>query len=337
MSTTTQDRLFGIQNAFNHPATIGILVFVLILLAAAPTIYHFLGRAGRLTASQMTELWQRYFSWLVLAPSIAIPILLGAVWTMGGVAILSLLCFREYARATGLFREKLISWIGVVGIFGISFAALDNWYYLFVAMFPLTVAALTALPVLTDQPHGYIQRVALGVFGFSLFGAGLGHLGFMANDANYRPLLLLVLTAVQLNDIAAFVIGRWLGRRPLAPHTSPQKTIVGAVAALAVTIVFVNIAGQSVFANTPLENPVRLILLGIIISLLAQFGDLVLSSIKRDLGLKEMSAALPGHGGLLDRFDSLLLVAPAVFHYVNYVVGIGLDQPICIFSGARGH
>ena len=76
-----------------------------------------------------------------------------------------------------------------------------------------------------------------------------------------------------------------------------------------------------------------LIPLGVLVSVLGQFGDLVLSSVKRDLGVKDLGVTIPGHGGLLDRFDSLLLVAPLVFHYVGYFVGFGLDQPVRVISG----
>ena len=83
-----------------------------------------------------------------------------------------------------------------------------------------------------------------------------------------------------------------------------------------------------------MDRPLLLGLLGALVSIGAQAGDLMLSSIKRDLGIKDMGVTLPGHGGVLDRFNSLLLVAPAVFHLVNYVVGIGLGAPSRIITGS---
>jgi phosphatidate cytidylyltransferase len=102
---------------------------------------------------------------------------------------------------------------------------------------------------------------------------------------------------------------------------------------LVLTTVLVIGVGSLVFQGTALASPLHLASLGILISVLGQFGDLMLSSIKRDLGIKDMAATIPGHGGLLDRFDSIILVAPAVFHYINYLVGVGTDQATNILTG----
>jgi phosphatidate cytidylyltransferase len=330
------DRLFNFRHAFDSEATIWLVAIPAAILAVAPLLILLAARLGKLDDVKRGELWSRYRAWLILVPAMGVPVLLGAAWTMLAVTILSLLCYREYARATGLFREKLMSLLVVFGILAVSFAVIDHWYNLFVALLPLMVAVLAGLPILQDRPEGYIQRVALAILGFALFGSGLGHLGYMANDANYRPLVLLVLVAVEMNDVAAFVCGKLFGRRKLCPNTSPNKTVAGAIGAVIVTTLFIVLMRPLVFMGTSLENPVLLVLLGLIISVVGQLGDLVLSSIKRDLGLKDLGATIPGHGGLLDRFDSLILVAPAVFHFIGYLIGgFGLDQPNCIFSGAR--
>lgn len=335
MNPISWDRLFGYQHAFEQPATVLLLGIVLGVLALAPLAILLADRLKPLEERQRAELWLRWRSWLVLVVLMAAPVLLGAFWTMLAVTVLSLLCYREFARATGLFREKFTSLLVVIGILLVGFAVLDNWYQLFVALFPLTVAALAGFQVVLDRPAGYLQRVALGILAFALFGSALGHLGYLANDEHYRAVVLLVLVAVELNDVAAFVSGKLFGRRKLCPNTSPNKTVAGALGAVLATTVFVTLVGRLAFAGNPLESWAKLAVLGFLISVVGQLGDLVLSSIKRDLGLKDMGATIPGHGGLLDRFDSLILVAPAVFHFVWYFGGFGLQQPICIFSGAR--
>lgn len=326
-------RLFDYSGAFDHPVTIWISASVAGLLAITPAVFAILTATGRIDQKHRDELWTRYFSWLVLTPLMLGPVLLGPMWTIAGVTVLSLACYREYARATGLFRERSISLIVVLGIGLVTFAALDHWYELFLALFPITVACIGMVAILPDRPQGYIQRVALGVLGFSLFGAALGHLSYFANDRNYRPILLMLLVAVELNDIFAYIAGKLFGRRKLAPNTSPGKTTAGCLGALLATTILTAILAHFTFHGTRLDSPLPLLMLGFMIGVVGQFGDLMLSSIKRDLGIKDMAATIPGHGGLLDRFDSLLLVAPAVFHYVAYFVAVGGDQPRRIITG----
>jgi phosphatidate cytidylyltransferase len=333
MNNLTWERLFGFRHGFDDPVTIALSIAIVALLLLAPVVILVVTRAGSSSPERTKELWDRYRSWIWLMMAILVPILAGAFWTILAVAVLSFLCYREYARITGLFRERTISAMVVIGMLFTTFSILDNWYRFFLALFPLTVGLIASGALIADQPKGYIQRVGLAVFGYALFGCALGHLGFIANDWNYRPILLLVICAVELNDIFAYICGHLFGRRKFVPNTSPNKTIGGALGALVLTAPLVACVAHCIWADTRLDSPIPLIGLGVIISVVGQFGDLMLSSIKRDLGLKDTAKVIPGHGGLLDRFDSLILVAPAVFHYVGYFVGFAAGQPQAIFSG----
>ena len=319
--------------AFAQPATRGIIMAAAAVLLLATLIVTGLTVTRRASPALVRELWLRTGSWAVLLPLMLGPVLLGRVWTIGMVTVLGLFCLREYDRATGLFRETMIAATIVVGVLAMNAAALDAWYGLFMALIPLTVGVLSIVSIPLDRPAGYVQRTGLAVFAFMLFGAGLAHLSYMANDRNYRPIVLMLLTTVALNDVFAFTFGKLIGGRKLLPATSPNKTVSGAVGALVATSVLVALIASIIFTDTVLDHWVLLLGLGAIVSIGGQAGDLMLSSIKRDLGIKDMGVAIPGHGGLLDRYNSLLLVAPAVFHYINYYVGVGLDQPTRIYTG----
>jgi len=318
---------------YGHFVTLGIVTAAGAVLLLAAGVIGLLSATGRGSPALRRELWLRLGSWAVLLPLMLGPVLLGRPWVIGAVTLLGLLCLREYDRATGLFREPVMAGAVAVGILFVNFAALDHWYNFFMALFPLTVAVLAVVSLPLDRPAGYIQRTGLAVFAFILFGAGLAHLGYMANDRNYQPLVLLLLTAVAINDVFAFTAGKLMGGPKLLPATSPNKTISGARGALCGTTLLVAGVGWFIFRGTPMDRPALLLGLGVIVSVAGQAGDLMLSSIKRDLGIKDMGSVIPGHGGLLDRFNSLLLVAPAVFHYVQYVVGLGMDQPTRLITG----
>jgi phosphatidate cytidylyltransferase len=340
MNPEARDRLFNFLRAFDHPVTLAITLGLVALLLAVPIVVRGLVRLGKLSPELKREIDARYFSWLIIVPAILIPILLGAAWMIVGIGLLSLLCYYEYARATGLFRFKAISLMVTLGIIATTFAVFDHWYRLFAAISALTACCIAAVALLADEPKGYIQRVALGIVGFLLFGTCFGYLAYMGNDPNYRPLVLLVILAVELNDVFAFVVGKSLGGPKLCPKTSPNKTISGSLGAIVLTTLLVTGIGWFVVRYMNIEDKPDTtttlrycLVLGLIISVVGQLGDLMVSSIKRDLGLKDMGNLIPGHGGLLDRFDSLILVSPAVFLYLNYVAGIGLHEPIKILTG----
>jgi phosphatidate cytidylyltransferase len=161
----------------------------------------------------------------------------------------------------------------------------------------------------------------------------LSHLGYLANHPGYRPVVLLLLTAVALNDVAAFTAGKLFGRAKLVPATSPGKTVNGALGAVAVVAPVVAVLMQRILPGSAMDHLPALLAFGVLLSVAGQAGDLMLSSIKRDIGIKDMGTILPGHGGVLDRFNSLLLVAPAAFHFIQFFVGFGMGQPARLITG----
>jgi phosphatidate cytidylyltransferase len=121
--------------------------------------------------------------------------------------------------------------------------------------------------------------------------------------------------ATVLDDVGALVVGRWFGRHPIAPNVSPKKTWEGLVGGSVVAI-----AGSALIIGRihPWTTP-KAALLGVVVAVVAPVGDLCESLIKRDLSLKDMGSVLPGHGGLLDRFDALLFALPATYFLVRLV------------------
>lgn len=326
----TWKRWFDYEAMWDHPATVGIAICVLTMLTISGCLLFLLQRSG---GDALRDAWHRWKSWTWLSLMIMVPILLGGFWTVIGVMLLSLGCYREFARATGLMREKIISLTVTVGILVLTFATLDHYDRLFFATGVLTVGLISIVTIPFDRPEGFIQRTALGVSGFLLFGFSLSYLGYFTNDVDYRPRLLLVFLAVAANDIYAYCFGRLMGRKKILPRTSPGKTIAGSVGALIATTLTVVTAGHFVFQGTAVDHWALLAFLGMLISILGQVGDLLISSMKRDLGLKDIGQVIPGHGGLLDRFDSMILVPPTVFHFLSLCLGPpGEDQPQRIFT-----
>jgi phosphatidate cytidylyltransferase len=320
--------------ALDHPVTRLTLAVAAGGLLLVPLVALALQATGRLGEATRRDVWTRYFTWLWFAPAVLIPVLATRLTAVAALTLAALLCYREFARATGLFRERLLSALVALAILVQAFASLDNWYRLFVAVAPMTMVSLAAAAVLADRPKGYLQRVSLGVVGLLLFGSGLMHMALLTVDPAFRPMLCVILLCTQLSDIAAYCSGKALGRRKVFVNTSPSKTLGGHVGALLITA---PLAAWLLHASIPRADALSwwvLAALGLTIAVGAQFGDLVLGSIKRDLGVKDLAQTLPGHGGFTDRFNSMLLVAPTMFHAVNYLVGVGAGQPVRVLSGA---
>ena len=270
----------------------------------------------------VSHAWSAYRGWLYMMPLILGAIFLGRVAAIVFFTIVALFGFKEFARATGLYRDWVMTgavYLGIVAAGALSLPrdpVLDvpGWYGMFMALPVYVIAAIIAVPIVRNRVQGQLQSLALAIVGFVYFGWMFAHLAFVANARHAYAYLLFVLLAVELNDVAAFTFGKLFGRHPLRSNISPKKTWEGAIGALAVSLLL----PWLLRFTFPHFEPRDCLLAGLIVGIGGQLGDLAISVIKRDLGIKDMGAAIPGHGGILDRIDSLVYVAPLFFHMVRY-------------------
>ncbi|MHC3471828.1 phosphatidate cytidylyltransferase [Streptomyces sp. 7R007] len=184
--------------------------------------------------------------------------------------------------------------------------------------------ALTALAVLvwrmTEPPEGYLRDVTAGVFAafYVPFLATFVALMLTADDGPWRVLTFLLLTVV--SDTGAYAVGWRFGTHKLAPRISPGKTREGLVGAVTFAMVAGALCMQFLIDDGTWWQG---LLLGLAVAASATLGDLGESMIKRDLGIKDMGTLLPGHGGIMDRLDSLLPTAPVVWLLMVLFVGSG--------------
>ncbi len=157
-----------------------------------------------------------------------------------------------------------------------------------------------------------VFRLAVVIFGFSYLSLLLGHLPLLRALPFGREWIFAVMLLVMAGDSAAYFVGIRFGRRKLYPAISPNKSVEGAIGGLVGSVLGIFIAKVTFF---PALHSLDCLLLGTSIGFLAQVGDLFESMLKRSFGVKDSGKLIPGHGGILDRLDSLLFAFAPVYYY----------------------
>jgi phosphatidate cytidylyltransferase len=245
---------------------------------------------------RLEAVWTTYLSWLWLVPLVAFFIFAGRAIFLAGLTVIAVLGFREFARATRMNRDRWVMSTIYLALLGCGIALLLQVPSVLILLF--AIIALAA--------NGAVRSLSLGAIALVFFAGMLGRIGSLANSDHAYGYLCFLFLATELNDVAAFVCGRIFGRHPLLPRVSPHKTWEGSLGALAFSLLLPWLLRFSF----PFFGTRQLILTGLAIGVGGQLGDLTFSALKRMLGIKDWSCAIPGHGGILDRIDSLVFTAP---------------------------
>ena len=273
---------------------------------------------------------QRAITAAILVPVLLIVLAVGGVMLAVAVAVITVLAAREAFALLGGAGYHTFAWLGAAlalsVILDAAFPGVLEGSGLLLMAVGIVLAAVAAFS--RPDPRDGLTSWMATVFGalyVSLLGfvIRLGHAGppisgdaFLAPIGPERGWILLLLLAVWAYDTGAYLVGRQFGRERFLTHISPSKTYAGLVGGVVATTVVVALGlwglGQA---------PAHAILLGPLVALSAQAGDLAESMLKRAAAAKDSGTLIPGHGGMLDRVDSFLFAAPVLTLYVVTLLG----------------
>jgi len=254
----------------------------------------------------------------VISAVVGVPLLLyilyrGGLYWQGLFILIGIIGLNEYQRmmAQGGYKPLVTP----------SYLLLLTAMYL--KMYPdwlepgiFVILAISAAYMILRFPQVKFADLALSMFAPLYLGFLLSYAIRMVEFKMAFPIVLLAFLLTWSSDIGGYFAGRFWGKHKLAPVLSPAKTCEGAVGATLLPVIIALIFFQIV--NMDAVNTAYVLLLGIIAGLLAQFGDLFESGLKRCFGVKDSGKLIPGHGGVLDRFDSFMFVIPWVYYFFTY-------------------
>lgn len=304
------------------PAVLWTLAGVFAVLVLAGLALAVLG--GLRPEADMTELRARVRSWWLMAGIFGLALILSQTVSLVFLGFVSFLALKEYLSLIPTRRadRRVLFWAYLaipVQFYWVGIA----WYGVFIIFIPVYMFLLIPVRmVIQGQTEGFLRAVGTLHWGLMVTVFSLSHAAYVLvlpaagnPGAGGAGLLLFLVVLTQANDVFQYLWGKALGRRPVLPKVSPKKTWEGLLGGLASTIV---LATALALPLTPF-GLVHGLLAGAIIGLAGFFGDVTVSALKRDLGVKDTGGLLPGHGGVLDRVDSLTFTAPLFFHLTYYL------------------
>ncbi|MDC5806878.1 phosphatidate cytidylyltransferase [Vibrio europaeus] len=298
-----------------------IMVVIVSVLVLGTFVYLWLSRQHR--DRDYLELKLRIRSWWWMIGIVFVVLYLPLQYTLFFVGFLSFMALKEFLSIvpTRMTDRRVIFWAYLSIPFQYYWLSI-GWYGMYIIFIPVYMFLyLPMVAVLIGDTKGFIRSAGVIHWALMLTVFCISHMAYLLvlpslnPDAGSMGMLLFLLIFTQFNDVCQYVWGKSFGKHKIVPKVSPNKTWEGFVGG-ALTVI-----AASYFVApylTPLTGAQGLVA-GIIIAFSGFIGDLVISSVKRDLKIKDTSQFIPGHGGILDRIDSLMFTAPLFFHYIYYL------------------
>lgn len=270
------------------------------------------------------ELLQRIRSWWIIVTLFTLAIVVSRSVSVVFFAFVSFLSLKEYLTIIPTRRadRRVLFW-AYLSIPLQYYWVAQAWYGMFIVFIPVYVFLLLPLRmVIIGETKDFLRAAGTLHWGIMTLVFGISHIAYLlvlpeANNplAGGAGLVLYLVFLTQFNDVAQYCWGKLFGSHKIIPKVSPNKTWEGFLGGVATTVSLAVLLADWL---TPMRWPMAA-LAGLLISGAGFVGDVTISALKRDIGLKDTGNMLPGHGGILDRIDSLTYTAPLFFHFIHYL------------------
>lgn len=263
---------------------------------------------------------QRVISGAVLVVILAITLYFGGIVTCGLMALVSLVGNMELLRVYGVNKKTpgIVCYLATVLYY---IAIYLNRMDIIVPMMVVYLLVMLAVYVLTFPTYSDKQIMA-AFMDFFYVSVMLSFVYLIRNMEHGLVLVLLIFVSSWINDTCAYFVGRALGKHKMAPVLSPKKSIEGLIGGIVGAGVFGAVFGIlfDMYVDTMNYAPLLFAVVGAVGALPAVIGDLAASAIKRNNDIKDYGKLIPGHGGILDRFDSIIFTAPIIYYLLVYLL-----------------
>ena len=309
---------------FHDTALAALVGGVLGLLVCASLIGWFLHRhvTGVSARATVDNINARIRAWWVMALIFVVAVTTGPAVSILLFTLISFLALREFVTLvpTKPADHRALFWSFFIVTPIQYFLIWIEWYGLFSILIPVYISIFIAIrTALAGDTDRFLERTATNQWGlmicvyFISYVPALLMLRVPGYEREAAKLMFFLVLVVQLSDVLQYVWGKSIGKRPIAPSLSPNKTWEGLIGGVACA----TLVAAVVWWATPF-SPLGAAAMGLTITMMGVAGGLIMSGIKRDRGVKDYGAFIHGHGGVLDRIDSLCFAAPVFFHLTRY-------------------
>ncbi len=299
------------QSQWDNPLFRETAILILgILLVSGIGLFPFRNRNAT-----YLKAWHSLQSWLIGAPIVFILLGSGHPWPIAGLVVAGIFACKEFFQMTGMYHRNTYVWLTYISVVVMGLTIVDNhkWLYDFIPMISLGIACL--LPIMHNEAKNMIQYVALSFLACNFMGWAFLHVGWILQGENGPFYVIYLVLLTEVYDNTALGVSKLFGKRKILENIASYRTIEGIIFSGITTL----LVGWSMRHLLPDRSPRYWLTISLVAIIVGGLGGVVLSWIRRDLGLRESGVFIIGRGGILDRIERLIFAAPILYYVLQHI------------------